>query len=231
MLALATDVCSVDMNNDPTPLRVRALRITDRRDGNWSRTIVIEDVERSRFQTGLYWADSPPPDGWKTILDRHDAWSALNTLRALGLYAEYSDEWSTEDSVDAVLSRKEIEMQKLWDDVDQPEEAQRPVPKLDEVAGQQAGLMATSAPTASPVDRPTTQTEPIIKPVAGGKGASKEEMERARNEVWDYAGGNRWKWKSVGLTPAGRECDVLMFSGSEIIIVGRTSIEIPPKSK
>jgi hypothetical protein len=30
-------------------------------------------------------------------------------------------------------------------------------------------------------------------------------IEALTKEVWDYAGGNRWKWKSIGLTPAGRK--------------------------
>lgn len=38
------------------------------------------------------------------------------------------------------------------------------------------------------------------------------------------------KWKSKGRTPAGHRCEVLTLDGSEEMLVGEKSVELPSKN-
>jgi hypothetical protein len=202
------------MNDESTPLRLRVLRIIDHRDGNWSRWIVIEDVAQSRFRSGVYSSGAAPPIGWKARMDRGDAWSALKSLRQLGRNPQQTGKhWSTARSIDALISQEEIEMLQSWEEVGLGQRDRKEPPSF---------APKYEAPPAGP-------PEPIVMLAPECEGRSEKEI-RMTEEVWAYAGGKRWTWKPLGTTPAGRECEVLTFSGSEEVSVGPKSIEIPTQT-
>ena len=193
------------MNNESTPLRMRAFRVIDRRDGNYSKWIVIEDVERAQFRTGSHVSGSSPLRGMKAEIDRSDAWDVLNSLRNAARFPE-SDQIHRPlgASIDAAITQDEIRLQELLEWARHGTVAKEPEPN-----GQ--------------------RSKPIIVAAPDGH-TSDDELQRMIEEVWDFAGGKRLKWKPIGRTPAGRRCEVLTFDGSEEVLIGTTSVEIPARS-
>lgn len=196
------------MNHEPMLLRMRAFRVIDRRDGNYSKWIVIEAVERALFRTGSHISGSIPPRAMKAEIDKNDEWDVLNSLRNAARLPENAQiHWPVADSIDTAISQEEIRMQGWW------EQARQLTPSL-----------VPNEPKS------TDQSSRSIVATPGGH-ASEEELQRMIKEVWDFAGGKRLKWRSARQTPAGRKCEVLTFDGSEIVLVGPTSVEIPSQSK
>jgi len=59
-----------------------------------------------------------------------------------------------------------------------------------------------------------------------------EQAKQEIREVWSYGRGKRIEWKPVSRTPAGRDCEVLIVDGEELLYPGPASIETsPPKSR
>lgn len=103
------------MNDESTPLRMRAFRVIDRRDGNYSKWIVIEDVERAQFRTDSHVSGSSPLRGMKAEIDKNDAWNVLNSFRNAARFPE-SDRlnWPAGDSIDAAISRMRSGCRNSW---------------------------------------------------------------------------------------------------------------------
>jgi hypothetical protein len=199
------------MNSETMPLRVKAFRVIDRRDGNYSRWIVIEYIDHAKFQVaGFVSFGESLPKEMKTKADQDDVWKTLNALKDGTRISESNQGLlSIGDSIDAAIAQAQIRQKELW----------------DWARHGKAPSWATTQPEAS-----DQRTKPTIM-ARPGVGPSEEEFERMTKEVWEYAGGKRLKWKSIGHTPAGRKCDVLTFDGSEEILVGPTSIETPTWDK
>jgi hypothetical protein len=189
---------------------MKALRVIDHRDGNYSKWIVIEDVERAQFRTGSHVSGSSLPKGMKAEIDKNDAWNVLHALRNAARFPE-SDQihWPISDSIDAAISRDELWIQEFWD-----------------------RARYGTTPSSSPEEPEPTDQRPRPTIVAAPSGhPSEEELQRMIKEVWDFAGGKRLKWKPIGGTPSGRRCEVLTFDGSEEVLVGATSVEISTQYK
>jgi hypothetical protein len=55
-----------------------------------------------------------------------------------------------------------------------------------------------------------------------------EHLKQEIREVWSYGRGKRIEWKRVGRTAAGRDCEVLVVDGEELLYPGPASIETSP---
>lgn len=200
------------MHNESTPLRVRALRVIDRQGGTYSRWIVLEDIERAKFRVGSHITfGNGPTKGMKARMDRDDAWDVLSSLRNASRFPENTlIHWPGGDSIDAAISQDEVRGQPLWE---------------------RARALQGKKPILAPREHePTGQrSKPAIIATEDG-GPSEEELQQMIKEVWDFAGGKQLKWKPIGRTPAGRECEVLTFNGSEQVLVGPKSVEVATQS-
>ena len=195
------------MNHESTQLRVKAFRVIDRLGGNDSGWIVIEDVERAQFRTGSSISGGAPTKRMKATMDRSDAWNVLHFLRDAARFPEVRTYEQAADSLDAAVSQAEIRMQELQD------------------WSLRGKVPSWALKERHPID---PKSPPIaVRPAAPGEGPSEEEIQRMIQEVWDFAGGKKLRWKRVGRTPAGRQCDVLTFSGSDEVLVTPTGIELP----
>jgi len=199
------------MNKEPLPLRVKALRVTDRRDGIYSRWIVIEYIDQAKFQiAGFVSFGESLPREMKTKADQNDVWNTLNALKTGTRISESNQGLlSLGDSIDAAIAQDQIRQEELWDWARH---------------GKAPSWVTAQPETSDQRAKPTIIARPGVEP-------SEEDFERMTKEVWEYAGGTRLKWKSIGRTPSGRKCDVLTFDGSEEILVGPTSIETPTCDK
>lgn len=194
------------MNHESMPVRMRAFRVSERRDGIYSKWIVIEDVERGQFRTRASSSGSSPPRGMKAEMDKNDAWDVLNSLKNGVRFPENAQiHRPVANSIDAAISQEEIRMQEFWDHA-----------------------RHSTIPSAAPKEpQPTDQiSRPTIVTAPSGY-PSDDELERMIKEVWDFAGGKRLKWKPISRTPSGRKCDMLTFDGSDVVLVSPTSLEIP----
>jgi hypothetical protein len=103
------------MNYETTPVLMRVFRVTYRHGKDYSRWIVLENVERAQFRGGGHLAvGGVPTRRMRATADRDDAWDALNSLRNIARLQE-SDEnlWPEADSIDAAISKEETRMQDL----------------------------------------------------------------------------------------------------------------------
>jgi hypothetical protein len=195
------------MNNESTPLRVRAYRVIDRQGGIYSRWIVIEYIDRAKFQVvGYVSFGGSLPRGMKAKADQDDMWNTLNALKNGFRISESNQMYlSVGDSIDAAISQDKIRQQQLWDWAHH---------------GQTPSWVTTQPEPSDQTSKPKIIASP-------GIGPSEEELERMIEEVWDYADGKQLKWKPISHTPSGRKCEALTFNGSGEILIGLTSIEAP----
>jgi len=204
-----------NVNNESKKIRMRAYRITEIRGRMYSNWIVLEDVERGVFRVAS-------SNGGSGGVPTHDPSNTRNALNAL--MQEWQRNFSsvpfktllplaTADSIDGAVAQAEIRRK-----------------KLRELARQlRAGL-----PLPEDFMRAGQSSEPPIIAEAGEPRSDEEwdrRLRRADKKVSDYGGGRRMKWKPKGRTPAGRKCDVLTFDGSEEILAGEKSVEVPTKAK
>jgi hypothetical protein len=131
-------------------------------------------------------------------------------LRDVARFPEILTYQLAADSIDAAVSQAEIRSQELRD-WDLHEKVPSWAPKEHDQ-----------------MDRGSMPMEVVARP---GEGPSDEEIQRMVQEVRDFAGGKRLRWKRVGRTPAGRQCDVLTFSGWDEVLVSPTGIELPASQK
>jgi hypothetical protein len=207
------------MRKKPNRLRLRALRVKlMREDGAGWTFILFEDVDRHRFRMSSCSGGGFPRQEMEAVFDRMDAWSVLRRLREDGRDPEAAKYGWAGGSLDDVVSKDAAQTWKMTDLA----RARRAsggeeivTPKEDEAEASQKRPAAMAIAMPSDFDP---------------RGLSLEEQRKASDAmmqaVWNYAGGNPWKWESKGLTKAGRRCDVLTFGGSEIVIPGPTSLEI-----
>jgi hypothetical protein len=194
------------MNTDSIRQRVKAYRVTDHREGDFSKWIVIEDVERAQFRTGARKVPSPI-GAIKEEEDKKDAWNALNSISDSALYTN----WLLSDSIDDAIAEGEAIRQDFLD-AQQREEKRR---RMNEQPARSDRI--------NPDDRrPRQATGPI--PILSSRD---EAAERLMQPMWDFAGNKRLEWKTAGCTPAGRHIEVLTFDGHEEVLVSETGVEIP----
>ena len=201
------------------PLRMRAFRVIDFQGGEYYRCIVIEDVARAQFRIGscsfgggrteeMQAQMDRIYEAMQTEIDRGDVLDVLHLLRNASRFPESAWNELAADSIDAAVSQYKVRFRELMERFF-PEKLPISVPSEPE---------------------PTRKgSRPVLLPMPGGS-PSEEGSERSnqmKREVWDYAGGKRLDWKPIGSTPAGRKCEMLTFDGSEEVIVGATSLEIP----
>jgi hypothetical protein len=209
------------MDHESKPIRMRAFRVISLQGRTYSRCILIEDVERAQFRLGSCSFESGAAEemqaqidrffeAMQAELDRSDTWKVLHFLRYASRFPEDAYRLVlVANSIDAAVSQVE----RMWQEV-------------REQVSQKYGKIPSSVPSEP---EPTGKgSKPMIRAVRGG---SSSEEGREQKELWDYAGGKRLEWKPVGNTPAGRKCEVLTFDGSEEVLVGPISIEIPTRSK
>jgi hypothetical protein len=207
-------------------LRLRALRVTViRDDGTEWRFIIFEDVDGHRFRVSSSSGGAQPRKGLKATLDRLDAWNVLRDLREMERGPKEARSYWPADSLDVLVSGQAEQMWKMSDRADKLRRASEEQPderasRTGQVPAKGPKPMLVAMPSDSPLPRAGLSPEEIKK-------TFEAEMQR----VWDYAGGNPWKWKSKRKTPAGRKCDVLTFSGSEVIMAGPTTVKIPKKAR
>ena len=82
------------------------------------------------------------------------------------------------------------------------------------------------------IRRAAQPSDPLIMVTESEPTSDKElerKLQRYEKEVKDYGAARQMKWKSKGRTPAGRRCEVLTFDGSEEVLVGEKSVELPSK--
>jgi len=208
------------------PLRLRALRVTViRDDGTRWKFIVFEDVDGHRFQVNSSSGGARPRKGQKAMLDRLDAWNVLRGLREMASGPEEALSYWPADSLDVLVSKEAEQMWKMFDETDKVRKTSKELtveraPKMGRVPAKGPKPMIVAMPTDAALPRSGLSPEEI-----------KKTIEAQMQIVWDYAGGNPWKWKSKTPTPAGRKYDVLTFSGSEVITLGPTTIKIPKKAR
>jgi hypothetical protein len=214
------------VSGELAPLRLRALRVTViRDDGNGWKFIVFEDVDAHRFQVSSSSGGAKPRKGEKAMLDRLDAWDVLRSLREMGRRPEGARSYWEADSLDVLVSEEAEQMWKMFDKTDKlrktsEEQPDERAPKTGRVPAKSPKPMIVAMPSDAALPRAGLSPEEI-----------KKMFEAQMQMVWDYAGGNPWKWKSKRPTPAGRKCDVLTFSGSEMVTPGPTTIKIPKKAR
>jgi hypothetical protein len=224
LLSSQESIGEYKMNYESKPIRMKAFRVIDRQGGKYNRCIVIEDVELAQFRFGGGSYQSAPTeemqaqmDRWaeaiQAELDRNDAWNVLNSLRNDSRFPEHAQDDPAADSIDAAVSQAEMSLRERMEWVAQ-------------------GKIPISDPSEHEPTGKSSKPGIVAVPVLGSP--SEEELQKTQrmiDEVWDFAGGKRLEWKPVGNTPAGRKVEVLTFDGSEEVLVGPTSIEIPPRSK
>jgi len=214
------------VSRERSPLRLRALRVTVfRHDGTEWKFIIFEDVDRRRFRASSSSGGAQPRKGLKPTLDRLDAWNVLRGLRELGRGPEVTRSYWPADSVDVLVSEQAEWMWKMFDKAEKvrktsEEQPDERAPKTDQVLARGPKPMLVAMPSDAASPRGGQSPEEI-----------KQTMDAQMQMVWDYAGGNPWKWKPERPTPAGRKCDVLTFSESEVITPGPTTIKIPRKAR
>jgi hypothetical protein len=115
------------------------------------------------------------------------------------------------DSIDQAIAEAEIRQKKVRELARQLE-AGGPVPEEIRPANQPSDssmmVEASEPPFGEELDR---------------------KLQRWEKELKEYLGGKQMKWKSKGRTPAGRRCEVLTLDGSEEMLVGEKSVELPSK--
>lgn len=204
--ALASARAHEIMNNESTPLRVRAFRVTGRMGGNYSKWIVLEDLQHTKFRVANYVGYGGAPTTRMTQeMDKNDAWNVLNCLRNATRFPEKDrSQWPAADSIDGAVSQEEIRMQELWDQA----------------------LHWTAPGSFAREHEPFGKKPKPIAKATKGSGPSEDELQQMIKEVWDFAGGKRLKWRRMGRTPAGRKCEVLTLDRRVELLVGLTSIEV-----
>src|SRR5262252_2844878 len=93
------------MDGKPTPRRVRAFRITDRRSRVHVQCIGIEDVDRGWFMTPAFSGRGHYTRAIKSMMDRLDAWNVLNRLRDDDCFPDAPTEMPPDDSIDAAVEQ------------------------------------------------------------------------------------------------------------------------------
>lgn len=204
------------------PLRMRAFRVIDFQGGEYFRFIVIEDVERSQFRLGRFsFAGGRTEEmqaqmdqiyeAMKAEIDRDDALEVLESLKDARRFPESG--WTDSpvaDSIDAAVSQGEMRFRESMERFF-PGKIPVSVPSEPEPAGQSSA--------------------PVVMPMLRGSTSESEHSKQVIKEVWHFAGGKRLYWKPIRSTPAGRKCEVLTFDGSEEVLVGADSIEIPTENR
>ena len=201
------------MNSESKLIRMRAYRIIEIRRRECSVWIVLEDVERKLFRASssgvgsLGVLTSDPNDTRDALIALRSEWYLrfspvpINTLLPL----------VPADSIDRAIAKTEIRKKKLWEVVRQ---------------------LRAGGSVPEDIRRASQPSDPPIM-VARGEPPSDEllhrRLQQSEKELNDYGGGREMKWKSKGRTPAGRRCEVLTLDGSEEILVGEKSVELPSK--
>ena len=192
------------MNQESMKLRMRAFRVIDFQAGEYYRCIVIEDVGRAQFRIISFSFGGGRTEEIQTQMDRiYDAMQTEidrgDVLEVLDFLRNFSRFPEPDgNSIDAAVSQYKIKFRKSME---------RFFPKKIPIS-----VPSEPEPTGK-------RSKPVLIPMRGGGPSDKE--------VWDYASGKRMDWKPFGSTPAGRKCEVLTFDGSEEVLVGATSLEIP----
>jgi len=201
------------MKRESKIIQMRAYRITESRGRKYSNWIVLEDVERKVFMVSSSYGSS-------SGVPRHDPSDTRDALIAL------REEWRRNfspvpidtllplepaNSIDRAIVQAEIRITKLWE-LARKLKTGRSVPE---------DIRKASHPSDPPII--VTHSEP----------RSDQELERKLQRfekvLTDYQGGKQLRWKSKGRTPAGRTRAVLTLDGSEEMLVGEKSVELPSK--
>lgn len=203
------------MNSESKIIRMRAYRIIEIRDRKYSNWIVTEDIEREQFSVASSY-------GGSLGVPKHDRSDTRNALIALReeLRRSFSSvpmntllPRAASDSIDRAIAQAEIRSKKLRELAHQSR-AGGSVPEDIRAAVQPSEPSIMIVPVPS---KPPSQEE------------FDRELQRLDNELREYVGGRQMKWKSKGRTPAGRKCEVLTLDGSEEMLVGEKSVELPSK--
>jgi hypothetical protein len=194
------------MDDQPTPRRVRAYRITDRHSRINVKCLAIEDVDRGWFMTPEFSGSGPSTRAEKAILDRLDAWNVLKRLRNDDCFPNVFTDYFPPDSIDAAV--------------------EQPITSLREHF---RGEVPSWTKRRPPIDQ---QPRPVLIALSGTRPVSSEEdFKRMQQEVWDFAAGLELRWKRARRTPAGRQCEILTFSGSDEVLVTPTGLQLPAHRK
>jgi hypothetical protein len=198
---------------------MRAFRVIDFQGGEYYRCIVIEDLGRAKFRISSFSFGGGRTEEMQaqmdriyeemqTEIDRGDVLDVLDFLRNASRFPESDGNEPAADSIDAAVSQYQMRFRESMERFF-PEKMPISVPSEPELTGNGSTPVLITMPGGSPSQE------------------GSEQSKQMKNDVWDYAGGKRMDWKSIGSTPAGRKCEVLTFDGSEEVLVGATSLEIP----
>ena len=211
------------MNRKSVTLWLKAFRVTVIRDDrtHW-KFVVFENVARHRFRLSSASGGSTPRKEEKLTLDRLDALNVLRGLKAMSREPEEARSYWPGDSLDDLVSEETARMWAMFDRAG----------KVQKTRQEQAKERFPKKTDAAP-ESPRPMLVPVNVPIPGG--LSPEELnwdiDAQIRMMWEYAGGNTLRWKSRRRTPAGHKCDVLTFSGSDVVTPGPTSVEIPLESR
>jgi len=136
----------------------------------------------------------------KSMMDRLDAWNVLNRLRDDDCFPDVPTEMPPDDSIDAAV--------------------EQPIARIREHFQGKAPNWAKRRP---PTDQ---QSGAVVIGMWRGV-SSEEEFDKVQQEVRDFASGLEPRWKRARRTPAGRQCDVLTFSGSDEVLVTPSGLQVP----
>lgn len=201
-------------------MNLRALRIiVAREDGTEWRFIVFENVDLQQFRSTSSSGGGHPRREMMAALDRLDAWKVLQSFWEISREPEVAAYWDS-GSLDDLVSEKATIM---WETFDR--NAALWHTRSEQVKEESSERSETGENAKGP--RPVAIAIRGFNPSDTSPEDFKKELDAHQQKVWDYVGGNTWKWESKGRTPAGYQCDVLTFSGSEIVTLGPTSIELP----
>jgi len=203
------------MDSESKVIRMRVYRIIEIRGREFSNWIVTEDIERGLFSVGSSY-------GGSLGVPKHDPSNTRNALVAL------REEWrrkfsavppintllprAASDSIDRAIAQAKIRSKKPWELARQLKTGSVP-----------EEIMRARQPSDPPIL--ITESEP------GSDQELERNVQRYEKELKDYRGARQMKWKSKGRTPEGRKCDVLTLDGSEEMLVGEKSVELPGKKR
>ena len=140
-------------------------------------------------------------------MDRLDAWNVLSRLRNDDCFSNVPTDMPHDDSIDAAVEQPIMRMREHFH-----------------------GKVPSWAKRRPPVDRDSPRPMVTLLP-SGEMPSNEEEFKRMERKVWDFAAGLELRWKRAPRTPAGRQCEVLTFSGSDEVLVTPTGLQLPSNRK